>query len=60
MSDYLHLMIDRVKPGLWTVTFSNPPINLLEPATITELQALVSEVVRPADIPMSTIPLSNG
>ncbi|MGH8317393.1 MAG: enoyl-CoA hydratase/isomerase family protein [Steroidobacteraceae bacterium] len=45
MSDYVHLMVDRVKPGLWTVTFSNPPINLLEPATITELQALVSEVV---------------
>ena len=43
-SDYKQLAIDRSKPGLWTVTFSNPPINLLEPATIVELQALVSEL----------------
>ena len=43
-TDSKQLAIDRSKPGLWTVTFSNPPINLLEPATIVELQALVSEI----------------
>jgi enoyl-CoA hydratase/carnithine racemase len=44
MPDYKHLTIARGPNGLWTVTFSNPPINLLEPRTITELQALMSEV----------------
>jgi len=42
--DYKQLAFDRSRPGLWTVTFNNPPINLLEPATIVELQALVSEM----------------
>jgi enoyl-CoA hydratase/carnithine racemase len=44
MPNYKQFTIDRSKPGLWTVTFSNPPINLLDPVTITELQAIVSEV----------------
>lgn len=41
---YTQLTIDRSKPGLQTVTFSNPPINLLDPVTITELQMLVSDL----------------
>jgi enoyl-CoA hydratase/carnithine racemase len=42
--DYKQLTIDRSKPGLWMVTFSNPPINLLDDITITELQTLVSHI----------------
>jgi enoyl-CoA hydratase/carnithine racemase len=44
MFEYKHLTINRDHSGLWTATLSNPPINLLEPQTITELQALMSEV----------------
>jgi enoyl-CoA hydratase/carnithine racemase len=44
MFDYKQLTIDHSRPGLWTVTFSNPPINLLDPATIAELQALMSDI----------------
>jgi enoyl-CoA hydratase/carnithine racemase len=41
---YTQFTIDRPAPGLQTVTFSNPPINLLDPTTIIELQALVSDL----------------
>ena len=34
--------IDRSQPGVWRVTFSNPPINMLPPPAILELQALVT------------------
>jgi enoyl-CoA hydratase/carnithine racemase len=36
--------IDRTYPGRWTVTFSNPPINMFIPTTIVELGALITEV----------------
>ena len=36
--------IDRAKPGLWTITFSNPPINLFVPTTIDELGSLMTEI----------------
>src|SRR5215469_16906648 len=35
---------DRTYPGRWTITFSNPPINMFVPATIVELGALISEL----------------
>ena len=35
---------DRACPGQWTVTFSNPPINMFVPATIIELGALISDL----------------
>jgi enoyl-CoA hydratase/carnithine racemase len=35
---------DRTHPGRWTVTFSNPPINMFVPATIVELEALMTEI----------------
>ena len=41
---YTQFTIDRSTPGLQTVTFNNPPINLLDPVTIIELQALVSDL----------------
>ena len=34
--------IDRARPGLWTITFSNPPINMFVPETIVELGALMT------------------
>ncbi len=36
--------IDRAHPGRWTITFSNPPINMFVPATIVELGALMTEL----------------
>ena len=35
---------DRTHPGRWTITFSNPPINMFVPATIVELCALMSDL----------------
>jgi enoyl-CoA hydratase/carnithine racemase len=42
--DFSQLDIDRTAPGRWTITFSNPPINMLDPMTIAELQALMSDL----------------
>src|ERR1700727_3188797 len=36
--------IDRSCPGLWTITFSHPPINIFVPATIVELGALMTDL----------------
>src|SRR5690348_4683339 len=36
--------IDRTHPGRWTITFSNPPINMFVPATIVELRALMIDL----------------
>jgi len=36
--------IDRTYPGRWTVTFSNPPINMFVPATIVELGAVMTDL----------------
>jgi hypothetical protein len=33
---------DRTCPGRWTVTFSNPPINMFVPTTIVELGTLMT------------------
>src|SRR5215469_2437692 len=34
--------IDRTYPGRWTITFSNPPINMFVPTTIVELGAIMT------------------
>src|ERR1700681_3521958 len=44
MPDYSQFNIDRTYPGLWTITFSNPPINMFIPTTIVELGALMNEL----------------
>ena len=44
MPDSAQFDIDRTHPGLWTITFSNPPINMFVPATIVELGALISDL----------------
>jgi enoyl-CoA hydratase/carnithine racemase len=36
--------IDRSHPGRWTITFSNPPINMFLPTTVAELGALMTEL----------------
>src|SRR5580692_8548234 len=36
--------IDRTYPGLWTITFSNPPINMFVPTTIVELGELMTDL----------------
>ena len=44
MSDPSQFTIDRTDPGGWTITFSNPPINMFAPATIVELGALMGDL----------------
>ena len=44
MPDPSQFKIDRTFPGRWTITFSNPPINIFVPATIVELRALMTEI----------------
>jgi enoyl-CoA hydratase/carnithine racemase len=35
---------NRANPGRWTITFSNPPINMFVPTTIVELGALMTDL----------------
>ncbi len=42
MPDHSQFATDRSDPGRWTITFSNPPINMFVPSTIVELAALIA------------------
>jgi enoyl-CoA hydratase/carnithine racemase len=44
MSGPSQFTTDRTHPGRWTITFSNPPINMFVPETIDELRALMTEL----------------
>src|SRR5580698_1197179 len=44
MPDSVQFNVDRADPSRWTITFSNPPINMFVPATIVELGALIAEL----------------
>ena len=44
MPDSSQLEIDRTYPGRWTITFSNPPINMFVPETIVEFGALMADL----------------
>jgi enoyl-CoA hydratase/carnithine racemase len=44
MPDHSQFNTDRTVPGLWTITFNNPPINMFVPATIDELGSLMTEL----------------
>jgi enoyl-CoA hydratase/carnithine racemase len=44
MPDTSQFKIDRTYPGRWTITFSNPPINMFVPTTIVELEALITDL----------------
>ena len=44
MPDHSQFNTDRTSPGRWTITFSNPPINIFVPTTIVELGALMTDL----------------
>ena len=44
MPDTSQFNIDRTYPGRWTITFSNPPINMFVPTTIVELGTLITDL----------------
>ena len=44
MTDPSQFITDRTYPGRWTITFSNPPINMFVPDTIAELGALMTRL----------------
>jgi enoyl-CoA hydratase/carnithine racemase len=44
MPDTSQFKIDRTHPGRWTITFSNPPINMFVPTTIVELGTLITDL----------------
>src|SRR6201981_305338 len=44
MPDPSQFNTDRTYPGRWTITFSNPPINMFVPSTIVELGALMTDL----------------
>jgi enoyl-CoA hydratase/carnithine racemase len=44
MPDPSQFNVDRNYPDRWTITFSNPPINMFVPATIDELEALMTDI----------------
>jgi enoyl-CoA hydratase/carnithine racemase len=44
MPDPSQFNVDRTSPGWWTVTFSNPPINMFVPATIGELGGILTDL----------------
>jgi enoyl-CoA hydratase/carnithine racemase len=44
MPDHSHFNTNRTYPGRWTVTFSNPPINMFVPSTIVELGTLMTDL----------------
>jgi hypothetical protein len=44
MPDSSQFHTDRTCPGRWTITFSNPPINMFVPTTIVELGALLTDL----------------
>src|SRR5215469_12088685 len=50
MPDSSQFNIDRTYPGRWTITFSNPPINMFVPTTIVELAALMTDLETDASV----------
>jgi len=44
MTDTSQFNVDRTDPGLWRITFNNPPISMFVPAKIDELGGLMAEL----------------
>jgi enoyl-CoA hydratase/carnithine racemase len=44
------ITINKKSPSWWTATFNNPPINLIDPDTISELQDVVTALETDADV----------
>jgi len=57
MPDASQFNIDRTYPGQWTITFSNPPINMFAPATIVELGALMTDLDAAPSVKVIVFPL---
>jgi enoyl-CoA hydratase/carnithine racemase len=50
MSNHSQFNIDHTYPGCWTITFSNPPINMFVPETIVELGVIMTELEEDASL----------
>jgi len=50
---------DRSHPGRWTITFSNPPINMFLPATIVELGALMADLEADSSVKVAVFQSAN-
>jgi enoyl-CoA hydratase/carnithine racemase len=50
MSSSQQLRIDRSNAHRWNVTFDHPPLNLIDPDTIRELETVVSELETDAEV----------
>jgi enoyl-CoA hydratase/carnithine racemase len=59
MPDPSQFNTDRTDPNRWTVTFSNPPINMFVPATIVELSALLTELEADPSVKVVVIQSAN-
>ena len=44
------ITISKLSSAQWTATFNNPPINLIDPDTIGELQDLVAALESDAEV----------
>jgi len=60
MRDHSRFNTDRSYPGQWTITFSNPPINMLVPTTIVELRALMTELERDPSVKVVVFPVDES
>jgi enoyl-CoA hydratase/carnithine racemase len=52
--------IDRTHPGRWTITFSNPPINMFLPSTIVELGALMTDLEADPSVKVAVFQSANS
>jgi enoyl-CoA hydratase/carnithine racemase len=52
--------IDRTHPGRWTITFSNPPINVFLPSTIVELGALMTDLEADPSVKVAVFQSANS
>ena len=51
---------DRTHPGRWTITFSNPPINMFLPSTIVELGALMTDLEADPSVKVAVFQSANS
>lgn len=50
MTTQPQIRIDKQSKSLWTATFDHPPINLIDPDTIRELDALITQLETDPDV----------
>ncbi len=60
MNDHSQFNTDRTYPGLWTITFSNPPVNMFVPATIVELGALMTDIEADPSVKVAVFQSANA